>query len=131
MPSEINKKYSVLDGTKQAIDLLLDCSGSEIPNEVKEHLQDVSFSTATDGHQIYFPCPLKETEAAAALKAVEASLVASIADIRFGKKKRKIDINLEKTAAFLFSTYIATIGGLGKQDQGVKAKLKGNPKTSI
>lgn len=121
-------EYSILDGTKQAINLLLDYSGSEIPSEVLQHLEDVSFSTATDGHQIYFPCPFRETEASAALKAVEASTVASIADLRFGKKKRKIDVNLEKTAAFLFSTYIATIGGLAKQDPGVKAKLKGKYK---
>lgn len=117
--------YSVPVAAKQTTDFLLKCSGSEIPKEVQEHLDSVTWSTNSDHHQIYFPCPFRETEAAAALKAIEACTVASIADIRFGKKKRTININLEKTAAFLFSTYITTIGGLGKQDVGVKAKLKG------
>ena len=81
--------------------------------------------TATDGAQIYFPCPFKETEAAVALKTIEACAVAAIADLRYGEQRRKIEVNLEQTATFLFSTYIATIAGLGKQDPNVKSKLKG------
>lgn len=59
------ENYSTLDGTKRAIRLLSKHSALGIPKEVFRHLEDVSFSTATDGHQIYFPCPFKETEAAA------------------------------------------------------------------
>ena len=55
---------------------------------------------------------------------MEASVLAAIADLRYGKQERRIEVNMERTAAFLFSTYIATIGGLGKQDPDVKAKLK-------
>ncbi|TVY59043.1 Succinyl-CoA--L-malate CoA-transferase beta subunit, partial [Lachnellula suecica] len=84
--------------------------------------------TATDGTQIYFPCPFKETEATVALKSIEACAVAAIADVRYGgggaSQRRRIEVNLERTATFLFSTYIATIAGLGKQNAGVKAKLK-------
>jgi hypothetical protein len=59
---------------------------------------------------------------------VEASVVAALADLRFphNEQKRRIEIDLERTATFLFSTYIATIGGLGKQDPKVKSKLKGS-----
>jgi hypothetical protein len=117
--------YSVIYGAKQALKDLRSLLGDQIPPEVDSHLERVSISTCSDGHKIYFPCPFKENEAAAALKAVEGAVVAAIADLRYGAQKRKIDINLEKTAAFLFSTYIATIGGLGKGNPGVMSKVKG------
>lgn len=119
------KQYSVVLGAKQALKHLRLLAGNQIPSEVDPYLERVSISTHSDGHSIYFPCPFKENEAAAALKAVEAAVVAAIADLRYGAQKRQIDINLERTAAFLFSSYIATIGGLGKGDPGVKSKLKG------
>jgi hypothetical protein len=117
--------YSVIEGAKQATQALLEVAGSELPSDVFKHIQNVTLTTNTDGTQIYFPCPFKETEATVALKWVEASLVAAIADLRYGAEKRKIEIDLEKTATFLFSTYIATIAGMGKQDPNVKSKLKG------
>lgn len=117
--------YSVVSGARQALKDLRSLVGDHLPPEVNFHLDKVSFGTCSDGYKIYFPCPFKENEAAAALKAVEAGVVAAISDLRYGPQKRKIDVNLEKTAAFLFSTYIATIGGLGKGDPGVKSKLKG------
>lgn len=116
-------QYSVPDGAKYAIESLKSVARDQIPKEALEHLRNVTFSTASEDG-LYFPCPFKESEASGALKAVEASLVASISDLRYGKKSRQIDVNMEKTASFLFSTYIATIGGLGKQDPKVKAKLK-------
>jgi hypothetical protein len=117
--------YSVVCGAKQALKDLRLLVGDQLPPEVDFHLDRISFSTCSDGHRIYFPCPFKENEAAAALKAVEAGVVAAIADLRYGAQKRKIDVNLEKTAAFLFSTYIATIGDMSKVDPGVKSKVKG------
>jgi hypothetical protein len=118
------QKYSVLNGARDATAALKDVAREQLPPEILEHLQDVQLTTATDGTQIYFPCPFKETEATVALKSIEASAVAAIADIRYGKEQRKIEINLERTATFLFSTYIATIAGMGKQDPNVKSKLK-------
>lgn len=122
-----NTRYSVLDGARKATEVLRKVAEDQLPAAALQHLQDVTLTTATDGSQIYFPCPFKETEATAALKSVEASVVAAIADLRFPDdvQKRKIEVDLERTATFLFSTYIATIGGLGKQDPQVKSKLKG------
>jgi hypothetical protein len=117
--------YSMASGARQALKDLRSLVGDQLSPEVNFHLDKVLFSTCSDGHKIYFPCPFKENEAAASLKAVEAAVVAAIADLRYGAQRRKIDVNLEKTAAFLFSTYVATIGGLGKGDPGVKSKLKG------
>lgn len=129
--------YSVITGSKEATQNLLHATSGQIPQEILKHLENVTYTTATDGTQIYFPCPFKETEATVALKSIEASVVAAIADLRYGEQKRKIEINLEKTATFLFSTYIATIAGMNKQHPDVKSKLKGilipypSPRTEI
>jgi hypothetical protein len=122
-----SSSYSVLDGARKATEALRKVAAGQLPPSTLQHLEAVTLSTTTDGTQIYFPCPFKETEALVALKSVEASVVAAIAAERFpqDKSKRKIEINLERTAAFGFSTYITTIGGLGKQDAKVKSKLKG------
>jgi hypothetical protein len=120
------KHYSVIDGSKKATEALTQLAGDQIPSEILQHLEDVTLTTATDGTQIYFPCPFKETEATVALKSVEASVVAAIAQLRYPNdaRRRKIEVDLERTATFLFSTYIATIDGLGKQNPNVKSKLK-------
>ncbi|KAK2630317.1 hypothetical protein QTJ16_001137 [Diplocarpon rosae] len=118
--------YSVLDGSRKALDFLRRVAGDQIPPDFAPHLDEVTLTTATDGTQIYFPCPFKETEATVALKSVEASAVAALAQLRYsnGIPKRNIQVDLERTATFLFSTYIATIAGMGKQDPDVKSKLK-------
>ncbi|KAL2074527.1 hypothetical protein VTL71DRAFT_8305 [Oculimacula yallundae] len=118
--------YSVLDGSRKATSYLKEVAGNQIPPEIAQHLEDVTLTTSTDGTQIYFPCPFKETEATVALKSVEAASVAALAQLRFpdDARKRKIEVDLERTATFLFSTYIATIAGMGKQDPNVKSKLK-------
>jgi len=94
--------YSVLNGSKLATDALSIAAVNQLPPEILQHIEDVTLVTATDGTQIYFPCPFKETEAAVALKTIEACAVAAIADLRYGE-----------------------IAGLGKQDPNVKSKLKG------
>jgi hypothetical protein len=120
--------YSVITGSKHATNFLTKTAGNQLPPAILQHIKNVTLATVTDGTQIYFPCPFKETEAAVALKSIEACAVAAIADLRYGEQKRKIEVNLEQTATFLFSTYIATIAGLGKQDPKVKSKLKGKSK---
>ena len=122
-----NSRYSVLDGARKATNTLRKLAAEQLSPSILQHLEDATLTTATDGTQIYFPCPFKETEALVALKSVEASVVAAIAAVRYpqDQPKRKIEINLERTTTFLFSTYIATVGGLGKQDAKVKSKLKG------
>jgi hypothetical protein len=118
--------YSVLRGTEEALQTLQSSTTEQLPPEFKQHLRDVNFHATSRGNSIYFPCPFKETEAAAALKSIEASAVAAITDLRYGAQHRRIHIDLASTAAFLFSTYIAKIGGLNKGDIKVKTKVKGN-----
>ena len=93
-----------------------------LPEDIESKLNDLTFTTSHD--RVYFPIPFKETETTAALKAIEALVASSIADLKFGKQKRAIEINLEQTTCFLFQTYLSTIDGLGKYSEGVKLKLK-------
>ncbi|KAK6075848.1 CoA-transferase family III [Seiridium cupressi] len=94
-----------------------------LPTEVRAIAKNVTFQTQRD--QPYFPIPFKETETAAALKAVEgavASLLAGTSNASGSEKQ--ITVNLEKTTAFLFQAYLATVGGLGKLDKNVRSLLK-------
>jgi hypothetical protein len=52
-------------------------------------------------------------------------VASSIADLRYGKRQRHVEINWEQTTCSLFQTYVSTIDGLGKYTPGVKSKLKG------
>jgi len=96
------------------------------PLGLPESLQDVvaQVQFVSDYDHVYFPIPFKETETAAALKAVEGSVACLLADLKYGKQVRHLSVNLEKTTNFLFQAYLATVDGLGKLDPNIKAKLK-------
>lgn len=96
-----------------------------LPTEVLANKDRVSFSSSHN--EIYFPIPFKETETLAALKGVEGSVAAAIADLRFGagSQPRGVQVNLEAATAFGCQAYMAKIDGLSKLDPKVKSKLKG------
>ncbi|KAL8415197.1 hypothetical protein RB594_006146 [Gaeumannomyces avenae] len=100
-----------------------------LPPEVEHIARATSFVSSRD--LPYFPIPLKETELGAALKAIEGSFARALADTRDRQPaalqhggSNKITINLERTTAFLFQTYLSSIGGLSKLDPNVKEFLK-------
>lgn len=104
------------------------CDQSErlsLPEEVLANKDKVSFSTSHN--EIYFPIPFKETETLAALKGVEGSVAAALADLRFGatERPRSVQVSLEAATAFGCQAYMAKIDGLSKLDPNVKSKLKG------
>lgn len=96
-----------------------------LPPEVLANKDRVSFSSSHN--EVYFPIPFKETETLAALKGVEGSVAAALADLRFGAgaKPRGVQVNLEAATAFGCQAYMAKIDGLSKLDPKVKSKLKG------
>ncbi|KAJ5657265.1 uncharacterized protein N7484_000914 [Penicillium longicatenatum] len=103
------------------------CDQSErlsLPEEVLANKDKVSFSTSHN--EIYFPIPFKETETLAALKGVEGSVAAALADLRFGttEQPRSVQVSLEAATAFGCQAYMAKIDGLSKLDPKVKSKLK-------
>lgn len=114
---------TLLAGTHSALQQLLSKAKSNLPEECLAHIDNVKFSTANTGSP-YFPSPLKQTEAISALKAVEAGVASAIADLPAKQKSRTISVDLERATAFLFSTYLATVGGLDKSNPKVKKLLK-------
>lgn len=118
-------QYSSISESSRILDLLLELFGDgvSLPLAVKQKRKCVEISGSYDNP--YFPIPFKETETGTALKAIEGSVAALLADLRFGEKQRRILISQEKTTAFLFQAYLARIGGLGKLDKNVKSLLKG------
>jgi hypothetical protein len=115
---------ALLAGTRAALRQLLAIAEGQLPEESLSHIANVDFSTANTGSP-YFPSPLKQTEAISALKAVEAGVASSIADLKDGSTDRSINVDLERATAFLFSTYLATVGGMDKANPKVKKLLKG------
>lgn len=114
----------MLRETQRALEILLKAAKSEIPSECVPLVKSVQFSTENTGIPD-FPCPFKETEATGALKAVEAGVASAIAGLALGKKERKAVVDLERASCFLFSTYLATVGGFDKANPMAKTLLKG------
>ena len=125
------KPYSLQKGIRSALQDLLGSADGLVPEEVRTHLRGMSFESESHGDDIGLPCPLKETEAVTALKAVEASTVAAITDLRFGMYKRDIKISIERATCFLFAAYLSTVDGMAKGDPNAKSKLKGGLRKTL
>jgi len=122
--TEAAQANPLLSGTRTALEQLLSKAKDHLPQESLQHIANVHFSTANTGTP-YFPSPLKQTEAISALKAVEAGVASAMADLHHDQKDRHIAVDLERATAFLFSTYLTTVGGLDKSSPKVKKLLKG------
>lgn len=124
LSSDTSQSNALLAGTRSALQQLLDKAEEHLPAESLPHINRVQFTTANTGSP-YFPSPLKQTEAISALKAVEAGVASAIADLKDASSVRMINVDLERATAFLFSTYLATVGGMDKAHPKVKKLLKG------
>jgi hypothetical protein len=125
-PTQSRPAYSVRQGASKALNSLMAACHHQLPAEFINHLQNVVFTTPTaSSDEVIFPCPLKEQEAAAAIKGLEACAAAAIADLRYGARPRTVEIDLAKTACFLMSAYITTIDGMTKASPDVKEKIPG------
>ncbi|KAH8692879.1 CAIB/BAIF family enzyme [Talaromyces proteolyticus] len=123
-----NATTEVYSPTREAYHILdYLCKQSQalnLPPGVPNNQNAVKFHSTTD--KIYFPIPFKETETLAALKAIEGLVAGQIADLRFGasKQTRNVSVSLEAATYFGCQAYMAKVGGMGKLDAGVRAKLK-------
>lgn len=118
--------YSVVDGASSALHHLLSACQDQVPQEFSKHAQHVAFTSSSQS-AVYFPTPLKEQEAGAALKALEACGASAIADLRYGREdSRNIDVDMDKTTCFLMSAYLATVAGKDKASPEVKKFIPGN-----
>lgn len=101
-----------------------------LPQEVASRRECIKLTADRD--RPYFPIPFKETEVAAALKAIEGIVASLLADTQandgttvVATSKRNVSVDLEKTTAFLIQAYLARVGGYGKLDKEVRSLLKG------
>lgn len=118
---------SVSEGSREAFDLLRKSAETEIPDEFLQYAERVVFrKNSGSGDAICFPCPLRQQEAVAALKALEGCAAAAIADIRGAKREREISVTLENVASFLMSTYITNIDGIDKGNPLAKERIPGS-----
>ncbi|KAI1464693.1 CoA-transferase family III [Daldinia caldariorum] len=116
--------HSVSEGSKDAFSRLLKTTKAEVPMAFLRYIENVKFLRySRSGDTACFPCPLREQETVAALKALEGCAAAAIADIRGTKRKRTINVTLESVAAFLMSTYITSIDGLDKCNPKSKERI--------
>ncbi|WZH49886.1 CoA-transferase family III domain-containing protein [Fusarium acuminatum] len=116
--------YSSVEESRRIFDYLCgQFDETAFPSAIKDFKSSIKFTSSRDAP--YFPIPFKETETTAALKAVEGAVACLLADSVEGEPQtRNVTIDLEKTTAFLCQAYMAKVGGLGKLDPGVKARLK-------
>ncbi|KAI1766351.1 CoA-transferase family III [Hypoxylon sp. FL1150] len=115
---------SVSEGSRDAFTHLWKSTETEVPNEFLQYVDRVVFRKSTvSGDAVCFPCPLRQQEAVAALKALEGCAAAAIADVRGPKQEREISVALENVASFLMSTYITNIDGLDKCDPRAKERI--------
>ena len=98
-------KYSPVREAHRIFALLCEqASELDLPESVRDIVSSVKIVSEHD--RIYFPIPFKETETAAALKAVEGSVACALADLKYGSKAREVIVDLEKATCFLFQAYL-------------------------
>ena len=86
--------YSPAKESRRILELLTSKPELRLPPEVFSR-HPVSFSS--DGGKILFPIPFKETETAAALKAIEAGIAAQLAELRYaGSTVGEMESSLRK-----------------------------------
>lgn len=122
---QAQSRYSVVNESRRALERLADLCEHLLPQDVLQNVKNVDFVPSPTGDRVYFPCPLKEVETTAAIKALEGAVAAAIADLQDGRKPRTVSVDIDKIACFLMSTYLTTVDGLGKMDPDVKFKLIG------
>lgn len=122
-------QYSVVDGAQEALKRLCELCRDELPEAVLPLVKTVGISSASGkGGGVHFPTPLKEQDAAAAIKGLEACLTAAIADLRYGVSSRKIQVDTDKVSSFLMSAYLTTLDGMGKADPRIRERIPGKQK---
>ncbi|KAK4137772.1 CoA-transferase family III [Trichocladium antarcticum] len=116
--------YSVARGAQDALERLSQACQAELPQAIISLRQSVEVTSTPGGrNEVHFPTPLKEQDATAAIKALEACAAAAIANIRYGTESRKIHVDIDKVSTFLLSAYLTTLDGMGKADARIKERI--------
>jgi hypothetical protein len=119
--------YSVREGAAQALAHLAAVCQHELSDADVERLERVAFTAPCHSRADLplFPCPLKEQEATAAIRALEGSTASAIADLRYGAEARVISVDVTRVGSFLMSTYMTSIDDLSKGDPKISHRIPG------
>ncbi|KAL2181789.1 CoA-transferase family III domain-containing protein [Thermothelomyces heterothallicus CBS 202.75] len=116
--------HSVAAGAREALQKLCTICSGELPAALLPFAETVEVTSATEkGDEVHFPTPLREQEAAAAIKALEACAAAAIAKLRYGTESKRIRIDADRVSAFLMSAYLTTLDGMDKSDPRIKDRI--------
>ena len=116
--------YSVARGAQDALNHLRRTCQNELPQAIIELAKTVHIIPGSgEGDKVHFPTPLKEQDAATAIKSLEACAAAAIANLRYGTEIRRIHIDTNKISTFLMSAYLTTLDGMGKTSDEIKERL--------
>lgn len=119
-------QHSVAVGAQEALQKLRTTCRGELPEALLDFTGTVEVtSTSEKGDEVHFPTPLREQEATAAIKALEASAAAAIAKLRYGTESKRIQVDTDKISAFLMSAYLTTLDGMDKPDPRIKKRIPG------
>ncbi|KAI5780852.1 CoA-transferase family III domain-containing protein [Geopyxis carbonaria] len=114
--------YSTTTGARDALSHLLASSPAlPLPPRAAEFAAKTRF---TGRAQPVLPCVLKEVEASAALKAVEAGVAAALGELRYGWAEDDIEVDLDRAGAFLIMAYLSSVDGMTKLNKAVRARLR-------
>jgi hypothetical protein len=94
--------YSTITGAQSALNHLLsqpEGGALPLPQIAIDYARKTKF---TGRDKAFLPCVMKEVEASAGLKAIEAGIAAAIGELRFGWKEEDIEVSMERSGAFLF-----------------------------
>ncbi|CAP68986.1 uncharacterized protein PODANS_7_9440 [Podospora anserina S mat+] len=120
------KPYSVIDGAREALTSLEELCRHELPGNFSTLAGNVNITSSSgQGNKVHFPSPLKEQDATAAIKGLEARVASAIAGLRYGAEKPSVTVDVDKISGFLMSAYLTTIDGMDKTDPGVKERIPG------
>lgn len=95
---------------------------NSVPADIGRNFNKVSFVNGSD--DLVLPVKLREAEAIAALKGIEAAIAIEISNKRFGKSDEAATIDIQHSLMFLFSTYLSSVNGYTKLDPKAKTFLK-------
>ena len=118
--------YSARVGAARAFRSLLAACGSQLSVQHTRHVGNVTFAASRPVQDVpVFPCPMRQQEATAAIRALEGIAAAALSDLRYEAVDRAIYVDMSKTACYLMSAYITTIDALDKSDPRTKGRIPG------
>jgi hypothetical protein len=121
----MTQDYSVLAVAQEVLELITSKKNLPLPDRARELAKNTKFHVPPSplSTDVVLPCPLKQLETVAALKAVEGAVANALGEQRYGFVQTTT-VDLQHATMFLYMAYLASVDGLGKLDPEVRKYLK-------